>query len=46
MPSKGRERKDERIRPKKKELHELPYFEIVKSGTIRLDSGMIMYSKF
>ena len=28
------ERKEERIRPKKRELHELPYKEMVKSGNI------------
>ena len=27
-------RKDERLRPKKRKLHELPHKEIVKSGTI------------
>ena len=26
------------MRPKEKELHELPYTEMVKSGTIRLAS--------
>ena len=26
------------MRPKKRELHELPYRELVKSGTIRLTS--------
>ena len=31
------ERKEERMRQKK--LHELPYTEIVKSGTIRLIPG-------
>ena len=31
-------RKDERLRPKKRKLHELPHKEIVKSGTIRLAS--------
>ena len=32
------ERKEERIKPKKIDVHELPYTEIVKSGTIRLYS--------
>ena len=27
-----RERKEDRVRPKKRELHELPYTEMVKSG--------------
>ena len=31
-----RERKEEKMRLKKRELHELPYTEIVKSGIIRL----------
>ena len=31
-------RKGARMRPKKRELHELPYRELVKSGTIRLTS--------
>ena len=34
-----KERKEERIRPKKRELHGLLYTKIVKSGTIRLASG-------
>ena len=34
-----RERTEERMRPQKRELHELPYLEIAKSGTIRLASG-------
>ena len=33
------ERKEEIMRPKKIELHELPCTEIVKSGTIGLTSG-------
>ena len=33
-----KERKEERIRPKKRELHGLLYTKIVKSGTIRLAS--------
>ena len=36
------ERKEERIKPKKGELHELPYKEIVKSGTVRLASGFVL----
>ena len=32
-------RKEERIGPKKKEMHGLLYTKIVKSGTIRLVSG-------
>ena len=36
-----RESKEERMRPKKKKLHELPYAEIVKLGTIRLAFGDI-----
>ena len=32
------ERKEERIKPKKRELHELPYKEIVKSRTVTADS--------
>ena len=31
------------MRPKKEELHELPYTEIVKSGTIRLSSTGILF---
>ena len=37
MPRNGLSRKEERMRPTMRELHELP--EIVKSGTIRLHSG-------
>ena len=33
------ERREARIRPKKKELHELLYTKIEKSGIIRLTSG-------
>ena len=36
-----RECKRARIRPKKRELHELLYTQTVKSGTIRLDSGFV-----
>ena len=32
------ERKEERIKPKKGELHELPYKEIVKSRTVTVDT--------
>ena len=35
-----RERKEARMTPKKRELHELPYTEIVKSGTNRLSSDI------
>ena len=34
------ERKEERIIPKKRELHELLYTKMVKFGTIRLHSGV------
>ena len=30
------------MKPKKEELHELPYKEIVKSGTVRLASGFVL----
>ena len=41
------ERKEERMKPKKRELHELPYFEIAKSGTIRLagSTGLCVHSE-
>ena len=29
------------MRPKNRELHELPYTEMVKSGTIRLTTGYV-----
>ena len=35
-----RKRKAKRTRPKKRQLHELPYTDLVKSGTIRLLSGL------
>ena len=35
------ERKEERIRPNKRELHEQLYTEIVKSGTIRFAFGLV-----
>ena len=34
-----REIKVDRMRPNQRELHELPYTKIVKSGTIKLASG-------
>ena len=34
--------KKERIKPKKGELHELQYKEIIKSGTVRLASGFVL----
>ena len=36
----NRERKEERMRPKKKYFHELSYTEMVKSRTTRLASGL------
>ena len=39
---KDREGKEERIRPLKRELHELLYTKIVKSGTIRLTSDVFL----
>ena len=38
----NRERKEVRMIPKKRYLHELPYTEIVKSGTIRLTRGQVL----
>ena len=38
----NRERKEVRMIPKKTYLHELPYTEIVKSGTIRLTRGQVL----
>ena len=35
------EAKDAKLRLKKRELHELPYTEVVKSGTI-LDSSLVV----
>ena len=35
-------RKEERMRQNTREWHELPYTEIVKSGTVRLASGVTM----
>ena len=35
------ERKEKRIRPNKRELHEQLYTEMVKSGTIRLAFGLV-----
>ena len=40
MPKLDRKRKEERKRYKKRELNELLYTEIVKSGTIRIASGV------
>ena len=37
----ARERKAERMRPKKTELHELPYTKMLKTGIIRLTSDSI-----
>ena len=31
------------MRPKKIELHELPYTEIVKTGTIKLDASLFSF---
>ena len=36
---KVRERKEKRMRPEKRQWHELLHTEIVKSGTVRLTSG-------
>ena len=41
-----RERKDERMRPKKGELHELPDAEIVQSWTITIDSPKLKCSLY
>ena len=38
----NRERKEVTMRPKKRDLHELPYLEMVKSGTNR---PQVLYSK-
>ena len=35
------ERQEERIKPKKRELHELPYKEIIKYRTVRLASEFV-----
>ena len=37
-----KERKEDRVRPKKRELHGLPYTEIVQSGTIITDSTLAL----
>ena len=36
------ERQEERIKPKKRELHELPYKEIIKYRTVRLASEFVL----
>ena len=36
----NKQRKEESMRPKMREQHEQPSTEIVKSGTIRLTSGV------
>ena len=42
----NKQRKEESMRPKMRELHEQPSTEIVKSETVRLTSGVlyVLYS--
>ena len=43
IPVTGNRKQGTKIRPKKRWLYEVPYTEIVKSGTIRLASALNIY---